>query len=152
MLLWKAITFSKRHISITNKDTEAIFHARKPDDDESWVKKGESNFDVTMDAYNGPKVFQLFGIFILSLLSKHINKNHIGLYRNDGFAVLENTSGPEAEKLKKKFQKLFKEKDLDIIVQYHLKITNNFDLPLNLKDGTCCQLYSRHFTPPTINH
>ena len=44
---------------------------------------------------------------MLSLLSKHINKNHIGLYRDDGLAILKNTSGPEAAKLKKKFQKLF---------------------------------------------
>ena len=59
---------------------------------------------------------QLIGIFMLSRLSKHINKNRIGLYGDDNFAILNNTSGPEAEKLKKKFQKLFKEKDLDIIV------------------------------------
>ena len=59
---------------------------------------------------------QLIGIFMLSLLSKHINKNRIGLYADDNLAILNNTSGPEAEKLKKKFQKLFKEKDLDIIV------------------------------------
>ena len=30
---------------------------------------------------------------------------------NDGLVVLKNTSGPEAEKLKKKFKKLFKEND-----------------------------------------
>ena len=28
-LLWEAITFAKIHISITKKDIEAIFHARK---------------------------------------------------------------------------------------------------------------------------
>ena len=65
-----------------------------------------------MGAYDGPEVCELIGIFMLSLLSKHINKNHIGLYRDDGLAILKNTSSPEAEKLKKKFQKLFKEKDL----------------------------------------
>ena len=53
---------------------------------------------------------------MLSILSKHINKNHIGLYRGDGLAILKNNSGPELDKLKKKFQKLFKEKDLNIIV------------------------------------
>ena len=48
-LLWKAIRLTKRYISITNKDIEAIFHARKSFlyyNDEPWVKKGESNFDV----------------------------------------------------------------------------------------------------------
>ena len=61
---------------------------------------------------------------MLSLLSKHINKNHIGLYSDDDLAILKNTNGPEAEKLKKNFQELFKEKDIDIIVQCNLKITN----------------------------
>ena len=36
---------------------------------------------------------------MLSLLSEHIKKNHIGLYSDDDLAILENTSGPEAEKL-----------------------------------------------------
>ena len=73
---------------------------------------------------------------MLLLLSKHINKNHIGLYRDGGLAILKNTSGPEAEKLKKKFQKLFKEKYLDIIVQCNLKITNYLDITLNLNDDS----------------
>ena len=71
-----------------------------------------------------------------SLLSKHIHKNDIALYRDDGLAMLKGTSGPAAEKLKKQFQKLFKEKDLDIIVQCNLKITNYFDITLNLNDGS----------------
>ena len=63
-----------------------------------------------MGAYDGAEVCKLIGIFMLSLLSKHINKNHIELYRDDCLAILENTSRREAEKLKKKFQKLFQEK------------------------------------------
>ena len=73
---------------------------------------------------------------MVSLLCKHINKNHIGLYRDDCLAILKTTSGLEAEKLKKKFQKLFKEKDLDIIVQCNLKITNCLYVTLNLNDGS----------------
>ena len=103
---------------------------------EPWVKKGKSNFDVTTATYDRAEVCELVGIFMLSLLSKHINKNHIGLYRHDGLAILQNTGGPEAEKLKKKFQKLCKEKDLDIIVQCNLKITNYLDMTLNLNNGS----------------
>ena len=89
-----------------------------------------------MGAYDGEEACELIGIFMLSLLSKHINKNHIGLYRDDSLAILKNTSGLEVEKLKKKFQKLFKEKDLDIIVQCNLKITDYLDIILNLNDGS----------------
>ena len=163
-LLWEAIRFAKLYISITNKDIETTFHARKSllyYNDEPWVKKGESNFDVSMGAYDGAEVCELIGIFMLSLLSKHINKNHIGLYREDGLAILKNTSGPEAEKLKKKFQKLFKEKDLDIVIQCNLKITNYLDITLNLKRWFIPplqktqrrnQLYSYQFRPPAINY
>ena len=45
--------------------------------------------------------------------------------------------GHEAGKLKT-FQKLFKEKCLDIIVQCNLKITNYLDVTLNLSDGSYC--------------
>ena len=132
-LLREAIRFAKLYISIKNIKT--IIHARKSllyYKDEPWVKKGERNFDVSM----GAKVWELIGIFMLSILSKHINKNHTGLYRDDGLTILKNNSGPEAEKLKKKFQKLFKEKDLDIIVQCNLKITDYLDIILNLNDGS----------------
>ena len=118
------IRFANRRISIANKGIEALFRARNSllyYNDEPWVKKGESNSDVRMGAYNGAEICELIGIFILSLLSKHINKNHIGLYRDDGLATLKNTSAAESEKFKKKkFQKIFKEKDLDITVQCNL--------------------------------
>ena len=134
-LLWEAIRFAKLYISITNKDIEAIFHAKKSllyYKDKPWVKKEASNFDVSMGAYDGAEVSELIGISMLSLLSKLINKNHFGVYRVDGLAI---TSSSEAEKLKKKFQKLFSQKDLDLIVQCNLKITNYLDITLNLNDG-----------------
>ena len=137
-LLWEAIRFVKRYISISSKDTDAIFHARKSHlyyNDELWVKNGKSNFDVSMGAYDGTEVCELIGIFMLTLLSKQINKNHIGLYRDNGVAILNNTRSPAAEKLKKKIQKLFKEKHRDI-AQCNLKITHYLDIALNLNHGS----------------
>ena len=105
-LLWETIRFAKSYIFIFSKDIEIIFHARKSFlyyNEELWVKKGDSNIDVTMGAYNGAEVCELIGVLMLLLLSKHINKNSIGLYSNDGLTILKNTSGPEAEKSLKKF-------------------------------------------------
>ena len=48
-LLWETIIFAKLYICITKMGIEAIFHARKSRlyyNDEPWVKKGKSNFDV----------------------------------------------------------------------------------------------------------
>ena len=50
-LLWEARRFPKLYISTANKDEETIFHARKSllyYKEKPWVKKGESNFDVSM--------------------------------------------------------------------------------------------------------
>ena len=58
-MLWEAIRFGKRYISIPSKDIDTIFHARKSllyYKDEPWVKKGESNFDVTMGVYDRAEV------------------------------------------------------------------------------------------------
>ena len=67
-MLWETIRFAKLHISITNKGIEAIFYTRKSllyYNDEPWVKKGESNFDVTMTAYDEAEVCELIGIFVV---------------------------------------------------------------------------------------
>ena len=80
--------------------------------------------------------------------SRILCKNHIGLYRDAGLAILKNTSGLEAGQLKKHHEKLIKEKRLHIIIQCNLKITNYLDiLPLQ-KIQRRNQLYSRQFRPP----
>ena len=57
---------------------------------------------------------------------------------DDSLVILMNTSGPEAERRKKKFLKIFKEKDLNIIVQCNMKMTNYLDITLHLNKGTYC--------------
>ena len=75
-------------------------------------------------------------VFMLLPLSKHIKENHIGLYSDDRLATFMNSSHPEAEKIEKNFQKLFKEKYLDNIFQPNLKITNYLDITLNVNNGS----------------
>ena len=88
-----------------------------------------------MGAYDGAEVCELVGIFILYQLSRIYNKNDIGLYRDDGLAVFRNTSGPQAEKIKKHFQSIFRKNNLSIIVKCNLKIVDYLDVTLNLSDG-----------------
>ena len=56
------------------------------------------------------------------------------MYRDDGLAVF---SGPHCEKIKKEFQKLFRQHCLILIIKCNLKIVNFFDVTLNLTDSTC---------------
>ena len=64
------------------------------------------------------------------------NKNNIGLYCDDGLAIFKNISGPKSEKIKKNIQKLFKENQLDIVIQCNMKAVNYLDVTLNLENST----------------
>ena len=89
-----------------------------------------------MGAYDGAEVCELVGTFLLYKLSLKYNKNDIGLYRNDGLAIFKNISGPKLEKIKKDIQKLFKENQLDIVIQCNMKTVNYLDVTLNLENST----------------
>ena len=52
-----------------------------------------------MGSYDGANVCQLVGLFILHNLEKIIDQKYVGLYRDDGLAVVKG-SGPELEKLR----------------------------------------------------
>ena len=91
------------------------------------MKKDSGLFDVTMSAYDGTKVCELVGTFLLYKLSIKYNKNNTDLHRDDGLAISKNISGPKSEKVKKDIQKLFKEKGLDIIIQCNIKTVNYLD-------------------------
>ena len=138
-LLIKAINFAEKLVHITNEDKVIIKHARKSllyDNSEPWMKKDSGLFDVTMGAYDGAEVCQLVGTFLLYKLSLKYNKNKIGLYRDDGLAIFKNISGPKSERIKKNIRKLFKENQLDIVIQCNMKTVNHLDVTLNLENST----------------
>lgn len=65
------------------------------------MKKGGRLSNLTMGAFNGAKVCELVGKFLLENLSQKYNKKNIGLYCGDGVAVFKNICGPDSEKVKK---------------------------------------------------
>ena len=79
-----------------------LFHQEK-----CWVKKTDPDFDISMGSLDSAEVCELVGLFLLSKLERLIPKDQIGLYRDDGLAVVE--LRPEVELLKKKVVKLFSE-------------------------------------------
>ena len=74
-----------------------IFHCRRSllfHDNAPWIKKYNSgDFDVTKWSYDGAEVCELAGLFTLNDLSKKIDKDNIGLHRDDGLSVFENHNG-----------------------------------------------------------
>ena len=138
-LLQKAINFANKHVRIKKSDKDIIYHARKSllfNNKDTWMKKEGNTFDVTMGAYDGAEVCELIGTYLLYQLGLKYEKKDIGLYRDDGLAVFKNISGPQAEKIKKSFQSIFKQNGLDIVIQCNLKIVDYLDITLNLNDGT----------------
>ena len=63
-------------------------------------EEGGWDFDA-IGAYDGVEVCKLTGILMLYLIGKKYDSKSIGLYRDDGLAVLKIVSGPASEKIKK---------------------------------------------------
>ena len=52
-----------------------------------------------MGAFDGAEVCEAVGNFLLYQLSKNYNEKLIGLYRDNGLAVLKHVTGSKAEKI-----------------------------------------------------
>ena len=65
-----------------------------------------------------------------------MNKIYFGLYRDDGLAILRNTSGPGANRKRKNIIKIFKECGLSITFKINKKIVDFRDVRLNVNDQT----------------
>ena len=111
-LLKEALDFANSFINIVENDKKIINHARKPllfNKQQTWIKKESGLLDVTMGAYDGSEVCKLVGSFLLYALSLKYNKTNLGLYREVGLAVFRNVSSSHNEKIKKEFQKPFRQ-------------------------------------------
>ena len=138
-LLNKAIDFAKRHVNISTDEIKAIKHARKSflvSQREYWTKKGsDSLFDVTMGSFDGAEICELVGIFLLNELTNLLGRENVGLYRDDGLAVMDKASGPQLDKMRKDIIALFQLHGLKITIDTNLSVVEfldvAFDLPRN---------------------
>ena len=83
-----------------------------------------------MGKYDGAEVYEVVGSFLLHQLPNKYNKKDIGL------AVFKNKSGPQAERIKRDFQKVFREKDLNIVIKCNSKLVDYLDFTLNILNNT----------------
>ena len=105
-LLKNALQFANSISPIKQQDKEIIFHSRKSllfNKQGTWVKKGNKLFDVTMGAYDGAEVCELVGCFLLHQITQKYNKEHIGIYRDDG--LLQKSSKMSVDLKVKKLKK-----------------------------------------------
>ena len=69
---------------------------------QAWKKKStDSCFDVTMGSYDGTEIGQLVRIFSLKSLGDKIDKQDIGLYRDDELMILRNINDQKTDRTRK---------------------------------------------------
>ena len=61
--------------------------------------------------------------------------NKIVLYSDDGLPSSKKIIDPKPEKVKNNFQKLFKENELDTVIQCNMKVVNYLDFTLKLENS-----------------
>ena len=74
-----------------------------------------AKFGVTMGSFDGAEVCELVGLYLLSLLCKHFNKDQTGLYRYYGLAVRK-LSGPQADRARNDLCDIFRSCGLRVTV------------------------------------
>ena len=134
-LLDKSIAFAKTITVIDDNSINIIKHSRKSllfDNTSTWIKKGNVLFDVTMGSYDGAEICELVGLYLLHTLTDLIKKEHIGLYRDDGLAVVLNANGPKMDKLRKSIIEVFKNEGLSITIETNLQETDFLDVTFNV--------------------
>ena len=104
-------------------------------DEAPWIKKTQSDFDVTMGSYDGAECCELVGLFILNKLSDVIQQSDVGLYRDDGLAVIQGT-GPQIERTRKQVFQLFRNMNLKVTIECNISSTDFLDAYLDLKDSS----------------
>ena len=134
-----AILFAKTITDISDEELNIIMESRKTllfNNEIPWVKKeGNENFDVSMGCYDGSEVCEIVGSYLLNLLCEILDKEQVGLYRDDGLAVVKHLSGPQIEQKRKNIIKIFKDNGLNITIQANLKVAKFLDVELNLNNG-----------------
>ena len=154
-LLMKSINYAKSIDAIDDNVVKVIMHSRRSllfDKDTVWVKKQNSNFDVTMGSYDGAELCELTGLYILHLLGNELGKENLGLYRDDGLACFKKLSGPESERIKKKICSIFQNCGLKITIETNLVITDFLDVTFNLKNGKYYPYRKPNNEPLYIHH
>ena len=91
--------------------------------------------DVTMGSYDVTEICELVSLFILNHLGKTFGKENIGLYRDNGLAIIKNRSARLADKRRKELHKAFEQFDLKITAEGNLHVVSFLDVTFDLTTG-----------------
>ena len=86
-----------------------------------------------MGSYDGAEVCELVLLYFLGKLAPPIGTKIVGLYRNDGLAVIHQANGPKMDKIRKDIIALFKSERVSITINTNLIETDFLHASFNLE-------------------
>ena len=89
-----------------------------------------------MGSYDGLELCKLVGVYILPHLETIINKNEMGLYRDDGLLISRIANDQKTNKTRKNIIEIFKNIVFKIDIATNLKEVHFLDATFNLTNGT----------------
>ena len=85
-----------------------------------------------MGSFDGAKICELVGLYLLDKLSSLIGRENVRLYRDDGLAAINSSSGHVLDKMRKNIIALFKNEGLSITIETNFFETDFLDVTFNL--------------------
>ena len=130
----------KTLVNISDEEINTIMHSEKSllvnNTDIRIKENGDPDFDLITRSFDSAELCKLVGLYILHFLGEKYGKYRIDFFRDHGLACFGYTGGPQADRIRKNFIKIFKvDFDLSITCETNLKPVNFLDVTLNLTIG-----------------
>ena len=101
------------------------------------------NFDWT-------EVCELVGLYLLNKIKSLLGSSNVGLYRDDGLAIINKANGPKVDRLRKEIISLCKYEGLSITLDTNFIKTDFLDIFFKLNTGKYFPFKKPYNTPPYI--
>ena len=85
-----------------------------------------------MGSFDDAEVCELVGFYLLNKIKHLLDSNNVGLYRDDGLAIVHKANDPKVDRLRKDIISLFKDEGLSITVDTNFIETDFLDVSFNL--------------------
>ena len=148
------VSYARSYTNITTDEEEIIKPSKESllfSGEKTWEKKTNPEFDVTMGNFDGAETSELAGLYLLSKISKIIDNAHLGLYRDDGLALITNCNSQKLDRIKKKLHQIFKDEGLKITVELCDENVDFLDISLNVSVKSNRPYKKPNDTPLYIN-
>ena len=88
-----------------------------------------------MGSFDGAECCEIVGLYLLHKISKKVPTNQLGMYRDDGLAMIPHANGPKMDRIRKDITEIFKSEGLKITCDTNLLYTDFLDASLDIESG-----------------